>query len=795
MQFERAASDGNACISHPNRLRSVVAGPSFEEECIVDTSCTLRAMSSGASSGAAAPTTGMSRLALAASIGVLGAGVEYVRRRIRGEIRTTPPQADMRAHSVTFGHVEGMDHGEGKLMDPPVEKDDPYFWLRDDDRKNEDVLKHLRAENAYTNYMTLAQRRLKGRIYAELLEHYVQTDCSVPAGYGGYVYYERTEEGKSYKFYCRKAIVEGGFGEEEILLDVNELAKGVKHCDVGATEISPCGQIFAYSVDLSGYETYELRFLDLKTGLLLDGDTINGTTGSVEFGRDKGTVYYGTFDEAHRPWKIWRHVMRYGGEEQREDECLFTETDTEFNLGVSKSRSGRFMFLSSDASTISEHRFIDLDDVKSGVRLFREREDGVMYDVNHMKDDCFYIMTNSGGATNFKLMQTTMQKADDWQEFLPYDAGRKVDCVSSFKDFAVLVGREKGYKELWMIPEHDAEKMYLMDMEEDAHVVSPSINMEHDTKKFRFSYSSLTTPKRIYEYDVGTKARKCLKEQDVPNYNREHYRTERLEATSADGTKVPVSLVYNAKAISADSPNKLHLYGYGSYEISMDPYFSMIRLPLLDRGVIYAIAHIRGGGEYGREWYEKAKFETKIKTFHDFIACAQMLVDTGRTKPELMSMEGRSAGGLLMGAVMNMRPDLFKAVIAGVPFVDVLNTMSDASIPLTTGEWQEWGNPHIRKYFDAISEYCPYSNVAAKAYPATLILAGLFDPRVMYSEPAKWAVKLRQYSTSDEPILFKVDLSSGHFSASNRYAFLKEKSFELAWLLRQLGAADEPVAL
>lgn len=684
-------------------------------------------------------------------------------------------------------------------MQPAQVRSDPFFWMRDDDRKDKRVLAHLRKENAYTNFMTLPVQRFAKKIYKELLSHYVENDRAVPAKKGAFYYYVKTVAGKSYSFYCRRKVLEDtSMGEEEIMLNVNQVATGQAHCDVGTTAISPEGDILAYSVDLSGYETYEIRFLDLEAGKLLEKDSIPKTYGSIEWGKDGSEVYYQTYDDAHRSYKVWRHKMKSGkcansDYADSEDDCLYTEDDTEFNVYANKSDSERFIFISSWASTVAEHRFIDLNNPEAGVCLIKKREKDLLYHVADAKDDTFYIVTNDDGATNFKLMTAKISDPTKWEEFIPYDSTRKVDDILSFKDFAVLYGRQNGYRELWIIPQHDPAQIYQLPLEEQAHIVSPETNLEYDTHKFRYEYSSLTTPAQIYDYDVQTKKSKLLKEKKVPNYDRSIYKTERIEAESVDGVKIPISLVYNSKAVVADGPNRLHLYGYGSYEVSIDPSFAMSRLPLLDRGVIYAIAHVRGGGEYGREWYESAKFENKKKTFEDFCACAEKLVRDKRTTPQLMSMEGRSAGGLLIGAVMNMRPDLFKAVIAGVPFVDVMNTMSDPTIPLTTNEWQEWGNPHQQKYFDAMKEYCPYTNVAAKPYPATLILTGLYDPRVLYSEPAKWAAKLRENTTSGEPILFKVDMSSGHFSASNRYSFLRDKAFEIAWLLRQVEAPDNAI--
>ena len=745
------------------------------------------------------PASPLPKLAIAVGTTVVAAAAGYViRNYLRGPVRRTPPEPEEDPTPVVFGKIEGRNHGdESQLMTTNITRDDPFFWMRDDDRKDKRVLKHLRQENAYTNWMTMSLKPYAKDIYKEMLSHLKEDDVTVPAKKGAFKYYSKTVAGKSYKYFCRKAILDSDqLGEEQLLLDVNQIAAGQKYCEVGATEISPEGDIFAYSVDQSGYETYQICFLHLESGKLLHEDAIAGTTGSIEWGKDGSEVYYKTFDDAHRPDKVWRHKMKSGPYAKAEfkkekDACLYEEKDTEFSLYMSKSLSGRFLFLSSYASTYSEHQFIDLDNPDKGVRLIKKRETNVLYDVTHAQGDTFYVLTNAEGATNFKVMKTDIAETTNWTEFIPYERTRKIDDVECFKDFVALQGRQNGYKEIWMVPRHNPELMYQIPVEESAHTVRFGSNYEYETDVLRYNYSSLITPVQTREYDVKMRTSKLLKEVEVPNYDRSIYRTERIEAKSSDGVTIPMSVVYNANAVQANSANRLHLYGYGSYEVSIDPSFSMGRLPLLDRGIVFVIAHIRGGGEYGREWYEAAKFETKKKTFEDFCACAEHLVKTKRTTPDLMSMEGRSAGGLLMGAVMNMRPDLFKAAIAGVPFVDVLNTMSDPSIPLTTGEWQEWGNPHQQKYFDAIKEYCPYTNVGAKPYPAVLILAGLYDPRVLYSEPAKWAAKLRKYSTNNEPVLLKVDMSSGHFSASNRYKNLEDRSFELAWLMRELGAPDK----
>lgn len=750
------------------------------------------------------------RLALATAVSVVAVALEVLRRRRRGPILHDAPLADEVPHVVSFGrgHCPEYTGDPSDLMDPPVNRDDPLFWLRELETKREKVLHHLSDENAFTNFKTLPRRRLRDVLYKELLSHYVETDAGVPAPLGDYAYYTKTLAGRSFRFYCRKPLrPDGSLGDEQILLDVNVLAASLKHCEVSTCEVSPDGRLLAYSIDSSGYETYEIRFVDLASGNVLTDRAIAATSGSFNWGVDSNSIFYQTMDDAHRPYKLWRRDLTLTEDDSAtgkvRDLCLYTENDSEYYMYATKSRSGRFLFIGSDASMTSEHRFIDLetgsDDLS--VQLIRERSSGVLYDISHAGGDQFYIVANTEGADNFKVMRADVKKPAEWTSFLPYDELLKIDHVSCFESFGVVIGRQGGYSQMWVLPDHDVSKMYCVQTEDDAHSLMTSHNLEFGAKSYRYAYASLTAPKREYELDVVTGVSTLLKEQAVPGYDYSLYATERIEAVSKDGTRVPMSLVYKRGATgdgdgdgdgngdgAVVGERRVLLYGYGSYEISMEPSFAMTRLPLLDRGVVFAIAHVRGGGEFGRLWYEAARLEDKKKTFEDFVACAEHLVDTGRTRAQWLGIEGRSAGGLLVGAVLNMRPELFRAAVAGVPFVDVVNTMSDASIPLTTGEWQEWGNPHVRKYFDAISAYCPYSNVREVEYPAVLVLAGLYDPRVMYSEPAKWVAKLRKLGSGDKDILLKVDLSSGHFSASNRYHYLKEKAFELSWLLHELDA-------
>ncbi|KAJ0408750.1 hypothetical protein P43SY_001974 [Pythium insidiosum] len=698
-----------------------------------------------------------------------------------------PPVLEKRPHMVPFGAVSGQNRGPNP-MKPILYMEDPYFYVRDDTRKNEEVIEHLRKENAYTDLKTKHLANVRENLYNELLSHVQETDEEYPYPHGSYLYYTRTEKGSSYTFHCRKPKTsDAASAPEELILDENEIAKGHNHCDVSNVRPSPDHRYLAYMVDFNGYETYTGFIKDLKTGKLLPDRLEN--ISSLQWGADSSVLFYATQDEAHRQNKLWRHKV--GGAD--EDECLYTENDELYSAYFSKSRSGKYMFFMSVSSETSEVSFLDLQNPSKGLQVIAKRQKGVQYWVDHHGEH-FYIVTNKDKATNFKLVRApvTAPTPDHWKEVFPYDSKVKVDQVDCFKDFIVMSGRQDGFSQLWIIKvkANGAHEKHRIAFDETSYTVSGSVNRDYDTKKYRFVYSSMTTPRTTYDYEVDTKEKVFLKEKPCPNYDRSLYKSERLEATASDGTKVPISIVYR-KDLRTKERQPLHLYGYGSYEICIDPSFVSTILPMLDRGVIYAIAHIRGGGEMGRTWYENAKYKTKINTFTDFIACGQHLVDTGVTSPSMMTCEGRSAGGLLMGAVLNMRPDLFTAAIAGVPFVDVMNTMRDASIPLTTGEWEEWGNPNEAEYFHYMLSYSPYENVKPQAYPNILVTSGLYDPRVAYWEPTKWVAKLRDVKSDQNEVLLKMDLSSGHFSASDRYHYLREKAFDLAFLLDQLKRVRE----
>lgn len=738
----------------------------------------------------------MSKMSAVVNVGLGAASVAAVLAlRARRAVYSTlaqnvrPPVLEKRPHMVPFGAVPDQNRGPNP-MKPVLYIEDPYFYARDDSRKSEEVLEHLRQENAYTDAKTKHLVNVRENIYNELLSHVQETDEEFPYPYGDFLYYTRTEKGSSYVYRCRKAKqgnATTSTAPEELLLDENEIAKGQNHCDVSSVHPSPCHRYLAYMVDFNGYETYTGFVKDLKTGELLP-DRIENIS-SLQWGADSSVLYYATQDDAHRQDKIWRHQI--GSSEP--DELLYTENDEIYSAYFMKARSSKYMFFTSSSSETSEWSFIDLENPSKPVQLIAKREKGVLYSVDHYGES-FYIVTNKDKATNFKLMYApvTSPSPEHWANVFPYDESIKVDGIDCFKNFIVMSGRQGGFSQIWIVKAETATKhtRHRLEFQESSYAVGGWTNCDFDTDKFRFVYSSMTTPRTTYDYDVNTRKMTFLKEKPTPNYDRSLYKSERLEAKARDGTIVPISIVYRADKRTKDR-QALHLYGYGSYEISIDPSFVASALPLLDRGVIYAIAHIRGGGENGRTWYESAKYKAKKNTFTDFIDCAEHLVAAGYTSPSKMTCEGRSAGGLLMGTVLNMRPDLFTAAIAGVPFVDVMNTMSDASIPLTTGEWEEWGNPNEAEYFQYMLSYSPYENVKQQAYPNILVTSGLYDPRVAYWEPMKWVAKLRDVKSDQNDILLKMDLSAGHFSASDRYHYLKEKAFDLSYLLDHLKLVTE----
>jgi oligopeptidase B len=658
---------------------------------------------------------------------------------------------------------------------------DNYYWLRE--RSNPEVIEYLEAENEYTKQMTKHTEEFQDKLYREMRARIKETDLSVPAKKGDYYYYSRNEENKQYKLYCRK---KGSLdATEEILLDMNAIAKGHDYCDLGAYSISPDHNLLAYSIDTTGREKYALHFKDVTSGELLP-DVVQDINWEAVWANDNATIFYTTLDETLRPYRLWRHTL---GTTQTDDELVYQEDDQSYGLTVDKTRSDRFLLLELGSSVTSEVHFLPADNPTGEFRLIHPRQHEMEYYVSH-HGNRFLIRTNDN-ALNFKLMDAPIEdpSKDNWREVIAHRDSVLLESADAFQNHLAIIERESGLKRIRIIDVKTGADHYV-DFQEPVYTVVGGENPEFNTNTFRFNYTSFITPKSVYEYDMDGRTKELKKQDEVMGgYDPSMYQSERVFATASDGATIPISLVYR-KGMSRDGSNPLLLYGYGSYGYSSEPRFKSSRLSMLDRGVINAIAHVRGGSELGRLWYEDGKMLNKRNTFTDFIACAERLIADKYTSSDRLAAVGGSAGGLLIGAVANMRPDLFKALVADVPFVDVVNTMLDESIPLTVIEYEEWGNPKEKEYYDYMLSYSPYDNVVAKNYPNLLILAGLTDPRVQYFEPAKWTAKLRALKTDDNALLLKANMGSGHFGATGRYDYLKEYAFELAFILDMFGISD-----
>jgi oligopeptidase B len=661
------------------------------------------------------------------------------------------------------------------------ERIDNYFWLRN--QEDPEVIAYLQAENEYTKRMMEHTEGWQKTLYNEILSRIKETDLSVPYRKDNYYYYSRTEEGKNYPIFCRK---KGSLeAEEEIILDQNKLAEGQEYLSLGILQVSPNHQILAYSLDTTGAEQYTLYFLDLNNQTLYP-EIIPDTYYSSAWGNDNLTFFYIKIDSANRPYQLWRHTL---GSDRQEDVLVYQEDDEAFFLSVGKTRSQAYILMSLGSKITSEIHFLDAARPSDYFKIIHPRQQGMEYDVEHHSDR-FYIVTNDE-AINFKLMQTpvTSPSKENWQIVIPHREDVMLSSVSAFVDHLIIFERLGGLPKV-RVQKLSTQEERELTFPEPTYSVYEGNNPEFNTTTWRFNYSSLITPFSVFDYDLEKGDRELKKEEEVlGGYDRTQYASEWLMATAADGTQVPISLVYK-KGIEHNGLNPLLLNGYGSYGISYPVSFSSVGLSLLDRGVVYAIAHIRGGQEMGRKWYEDGKFLLKKNTFTDFIACAEYLIEQKWTNSDRLAISGGSAGGLLIGAVVNMRPDLFKVAIADVPFVDVVTTILDTSLPLTVIEWEEWGNPNDKTYYDYIKSYSPYDNVEAKKYPNMLILAGLNDPRVKYWEPAKWTAKLRDLKTDNNVLILKTNMGAGHGGASGRYESIRETAFEYAFLLDRL--AVEP---
>lgn len=678
-----------------------------------------------------------------------------------------PPKAAVRPHEMTL-------HGHTRI--------DNYYWLNE--RENPEVIAYLDAENSYANACLKHTEPLQEQLFKEITGRIKQDDNSVPIKIRNYFHYTRFEEGKEYPIYCRKK--HSLDAPEEILLDGNQLAEGYAFFDIGEISLSEDDRLLAYSVDTVSRRIYTVFVKDLETGELI-GDPIPNTSGNIVWASDNVTLFYGVKDETLRPYKIMRHRL---GTQPNEDVEVYRELDETFICYISKTKSRKYLIINSDSTLSSECRIVESDQPTNDFRVFQERQSDMLYGIDHYREH-FYIQTNADGAKNYKIMRTPVGQTEmiHWEEVVAHRDRVMIEGITLFDKFFVIEEREGGLVKI-RIKTWDGTIDYYIDFGELTYTAGVGGNPDFDAVTLRYAYNSMTTPSSVYEFDMEKRTKTLLKRQEVVGgYDPEDYVTERLMVPSHDGVLVPVSLVYKkvkvSESVEGPTPHNcpLVLYGYGSYGSSMDAYFSVARLSLLDRGFIWAIAHIRGGEEMGRKWYDDGKMLNKKNTFLDFIACAEHLIKIGYTASDKLFAMGASAGGLLMGAVVNMRPDLWKGIIAQVPFVDVVTTMLDESIPLTTGEYDEWGNPNEKQYYDYILSYSPYDNVEAKDYPAMLITTGLHDSQVQYWEPAKWTAKLRALKTDKNPLYLKTEMDYGHGGASGRFEGYKEVALEYAFML------------
>ncbi|WP_118973526.1 S9 family peptidase [Taibaiella koreensis] len=654
---------------------------------------------------------------------------------------------------------------------------DDYYWMGDYFFKGPDstkVVDYLKGENAYTDTMMAGTRDFQEKLFNEMKGRIKEKDESVPVFKNGYFYYTRFEEGQQYYIACRK---KGAMdAPEEILLNVNELAKGHAYYAIGGTAVSPDNKLLLYGVDTVSRRQYTLHVKNLETGALYT-DVIPNTEGYGVWANDNRTIYYVA---KHPVTLLSEKIMRHTLGNTAPDELVYEEKDKSNYINVDKSKSERYIFITSEATISSEVRYAEADAPRPVFKVFAPRMKDVLYDVSH-QGDRFLVRTNKD-AQNFRLMETSLDQTDvsHWKELIPHRKDVLLEDVEPFRNFLVISERKGGLAQLNIRNLKNNDSHYL-DFGEPAYTAYASANPEYNSEVLRYGYTSLTTPSSTFDYDMNTRQKKLLKQQEVVGgYDKTQYVTERLMATAKDGTKVPISIVYK-KGFKKDGSQPLLLYGYGSYGNSEDATFNSGRLSLLDRGFAYAIAHVRGGQEMGRQWYEDGKLMKKINTFTDFIDCAEYLIAQGYTAKEHLYANGGSAGGLLMGSVVNMRPDLFNGVVADVPFVDVVTTMLDESIPLTTNEFDEWGNPKDKAAYDYMKSYSPVDNVTRRDYPNLLVTTGLHDSQVQYFEPAKWVAKLRVNNTGKHVIMLKTNMDFGHGGASGRFDYLKDVALRYAF--------------
>ena len=697
------------------------------------------------------------------------------------------------ARPISYQEMERIPRQPDEALVPPIARverrvhtlhgetrTDEYFWLRD--RSDPAVIAYLEAENRYTGAVMRHTEALQEQVYQEMRGRIKETDLSVPERVDDYFYYTRTEAGGQYPILCRRR---GSLDAlEEVLLDQNPLAANHAYFKIGVSEVSPDHQLLAYSVDTSGAEEFTLYLKDLTTGRLL-AESIGNTSVGVTWANDSRKLFYTLLDHARRPCRLYRHAV---GTSPTTDVLVYFEPDESFYLDINRTRSRRYLLLDIASHSTTEVRFLDANEPEGMFRVVQPREFGVEYSVEH-HDERFFITTNDS-APNFRLVQAPVASPSkaNWSPVLPYRPDIKLDETDAFRSHLVIYERQAGLRQIRVMNLVSGEE-HLVPFPEPVYTLRAHENPEFEIALLRFTYTSLVTPNSVVEWDMADRSWIVRKQTEVlGGYDPSLYRSERVTATAPDGERVPISLVYRAP-LQLDGERPLLLNGYGAYGLSYDPSFSSNTLSLLDRGFVAAIAHVRGGEELGRPWYEGGKLLNKRSTFTDFIASAEHLVAAGYTSSDRLVINGGSAGGLLMGAVTNLRPDLVRVVLADVPFVDVVNTMLDASLPLTVIEYDEWGNPNDRTAYDYIRSYSPYDNIEAKDYPDMLVTAGLNDPRVAYWEPAKWTARLRATKTNGSRLLLRTNMGAGHGGASGRYDFLREIAFKYAFVLDALGVA------
>lgn len=654
---------------------------------------------------------------------------------------------------------------------------DNYYWMND--RENPETISHLEAENAYYNSLTAHTKAFQDSLFQEMKSRIKEDDASVPYKQNGYWYITRYETGKEYAIYSRKK--ESLDAPEEIMFNGNEMAEGHDYFSIGGIAVSPDNSLAAFGVDTVSRRQYHLQVKNLNTGEIYS-DKIENTTGGAVWADDNKTLFYAKKDPVTlRSDKIYRHKL---GTPASADELVFHEDDDTYSAFVYKSKSKKYIIIGSFSTLTSEFRTLKADDPNGDFKIFSPRERGVEYSLAHYGDD-FYVLTNKDGATNFKLMKVgeDATSSENWVDFIPHRKDVLLEDIDIFKEYYVLSERENGLNKIKIV-RWDGSESYYLPFESETYTANVSRNPDFDTELLRYSYNSMTTPTSVIDFNMRTQEKEVKKEQEVlgGNFDKSNYVEKRIWAAARDGVKVPMSIVYHRDTkLNENTP--ILQYAYGSYGITIDPYFSSVRLSLLDRGFAYALTHIRGGQYLGRPWYEDGKLLKKKNTFTDFVDCSKFLISEGYTSADHLYAAGGSAGGLLMGAVVNMAPELYNGVIASVPFVDVITTMLDDSIPLTTGEYDEWGNPNEKKYYDYMKSYSPYDQVVSQDYPNMLVITGLHDSQVQYFEPAKWVAKLREMKTDRNQLLFDINMDAGHGGASGRFEALKEVAKEYAFLL------------